>query len=96
MEEKETVEIVSKENEKETATSNTDKKSKKQNKKDEKKGPGFIAKHKAEFKKIKWPTRQELIKETVVVIFISLIVGAIIFGVDEVVQIGFSKILSIL
>lgn len=83
-------EIVSKE---ETTTPAKD--SKKDNK-PEKKGPGFFAKHKAEFKKIKWPTRQDLLKETVVVIFISLVVGAIIFGMDTVFRVGFAKLVDLL
>lgn len=72
------------------------KESKKSSKKDENKGPGFFAKHKAEFKKIKWPTREDLIKETVVVIIISLAVGAIIFGMDTVFKFGFTKLIGLI
>jgi preprotein translocase subunit SecE len=36
----------------------------------------------AEFRKIIWPSRNELIKQTVVVIIISLFMGAVIFGMD--------------
>lgn len=74
----------------------TVKESKKSSKKDENKGPGFFAKHKAEFKKIKWPTREDLIKETVVVIIISLAVGAIIFGMDTVFKFGFTKLIDLI
>ena len=56
----------------------------------EKKGPGFFDRHKAEFKKIKWPSRQELFKETVVVIVISLAVGVMIYAMDKVLQYGFA------
>lgn len=61
--------------------------------KNKKKGSGFFEKHKAEFKKIKWPTRQELLKETVVVIIVCLAVGVIISGIDAVLQFGFSAVL---
>ncbi len=76
---------------KESTASPKDKKNK-----GEKKGPGFFAKHKAEFKKIKWPTRQELLKETVVVIIISLAVGVVIYGIDTILQFGFGKLINIL
>lgn len=82
-------EIISKEE------ATTSKDSKKKNK-DEKKGPSFFDKHKAEFKKIKWPSRQELFKETVIVIIISLAVGAIIYGIDTVLQFGFGKFIDLL
>lgn len=92
MEEKtanESNEIVSNE------TTTTPVKDNKKNSKNENKGPSFFAKHKAEFRKIKWPTRQELFKETVVVIIISLAVGAAIFCMDQVFQFGFGKILGL-
>lgn len=54
---------------------------KKSNKKEAKKG-GFFKEHKSEFKKITWPTRKVLTKETITVIFISIIVGLIIFAYD--------------
>lgn len=85
-------EIVSKSD---VSSSDKDSKKKKSNK-DNNKGSGFFDKHKAEFRKIKWPSRQELFKETVVVIIISLLVGVIIFGMDTVFQFGFDKINDLL
>lgn len=38
--------------------------------------------HAAEFKRIVWPSRQEVIKQTITVIVISLIIGLIIWGFD--------------
>ena len=38
---------------------------------------------KIEFKKIIWPTKDELIKQTAVTLVVSLILGAIIFGLDK-------------
>lgn len=43
---------------------------------------GFFEQCKNEFKKITWPTRPVLIKQTITVIIISLAVGVIIFGYD--------------
>lgn len=61
-------------------------KAKKENKKtDGKKSfSNFISTYKAEFRKITWPNRQTLIKETITVVFVSLLVGAVIFGYDTV------------
>ena len=42
----------------------------------------FYTNIKSEFKKIIWPKRDELVKQTVIVIILCLLVGAIIFGMD--------------
>lgn len=42
----------------------------------------FFSLHKAEFKKITWPTKKELVRQTFIVLSLSIIVGAIIFGYD--------------
>ena len=52
------------------------------NNKNEHKKEGFFKSHKTEFKKITWPNKKVLVKETVTVIFISLIVGLIVFAYD--------------
>lgn len=67
-------------NEQSKNVSSDSSKTKKSDKK-EKKG-SFFADHKSEFKKITWPNRKVLTKQTITVIFISLIVGVIIFGYD--------------
>lgn len=36
----------------------------------------------SEFRKVIWPSRNDLIKQTVVVIIISLFMGVLIFGMD--------------
>ena len=51
----------------------------------------FYADIKSEFKKIVWPKRDELVKQTFVVIIICAIIGAVIFGMDSV----FSAVLKI-
>ncbi len=59
-------------------------------------GQGFVAAHKAEFRKISWPSREDLFKQTVTVIIISLIVGAVIFCLDSVFNFGFSALLDLM
>lgn len=54
----------------------------------------FYDKHMAEFRKIIWPSRQTLIKETVTVICLSLVVGAIIWGYDEVFSYLYSALVN--
>lgn len=77
---------------------NESKKQKKQpNKKNTK--PTFsetVADYKAEFKKIVWPTRQELAKKTVTVILTSLLVGVIVSCMDIVYSAGYDCILNLL
>lgn len=55
-----------------------------------------FADYKAEFKKIVWPTRPEVVKSTATVIVTSLIVGAIIFCMDTVFNAGYSAIIGLL
>ncbi|MBR2061747.1 MAG: preprotein translocase subunit SecE, partial [Anaerotignum sp.] len=50
----------------------------------------------AEFKKIVWPSRPEVVKKTATVIVTSLIVGAIIFCMDTVFNAGYSAIIGLL
>lgn len=71
------------ENNEKTSTKNENS-SKKQNTnvKDKKNGQSFFTSCKNEFKKITWPTRKILVKQTITVITISFVVGAIIFVYD--------------
>lgn len=43
---------------------------------------------KAEFKKISWPTKAALTKETIAVVFISVLLGVIITVIDLIVRTG--------
>lgn len=43
---------------------------------------GFFKNLKTEFKKITWPTKTQLLKSTLVVLVISLILGAFIWLID--------------
>lgn len=60
-----------------------------------KKQSHFFADHKAEFKKITWPTKKVLTKQTITVIFISIIVGVIIYGYDFIIDFTLQKLISI-
>lgn len=42
----------------------------------------FVTQTYDELKKVVWPTREELTKLTIIVLFISLIVGVYIGGID--------------
>ena len=55
-----------------------------------------VADYKAEFKKIVWPTKQELAKKTVTVILTSLLVGVIISCMDIIYSAGYDCILNLL
>ena len=70
------------------------KKNHKNNKK-EKKSSSFFSETKAEFKKITWPSRKVLTKQTVTVIFISIIVGAIIYGYDFLINFAIEKVVNL-
>lgn len=50
---------------------------------------GIYKTHLAEFKRIIWPSRDEVIKQTITVIFISIIIGLIIMGLDFLFEQGF-------
>jgi len=48
--------------------------------------------YKGEFAKITWPTRQEMVKQTITVIITCAIIAAVIFVMD----IGLNELLSLL
>ena len=78
-EEKKTTNPSEKNEVKKTAAKKTDKK-----KNDKKSLSEKAADCKAEFKKIIWPNRETVRKNTITVICTSLIIGVIIFGMDTV------------
>lgn len=49
---------------------------------------------KAEFSKIIWPTKATVVKQTVVVVIISVILGIIISLLDNVIQFGLDQIIG--
>lgn len=50
--------------------------------------PSFFSGVKAEFKKVIWPDKQSLLKQSVAVVCISVVVGAIITVLDFFIQYG--------
>lgn len=50
---------------------------------------------KSEFKKITWPDRKSLVKQTIAVIVITVILGLIIAGVDAIYKVGINWMLGI-
>ncbi len=51
---------------------------------------------KGEFKKIIWPNGKQLSRETVTVIVLSLLVGAIIVGIDWVFGFGYNHLVTLI
>lgn len=52
--------------------------------------------YKAEFKKIIWPSRSDIVKRTFTVVVTSLMVGVVIFCMDTVFTAGYSSIIGLL
>lgn len=52
----------------------------------------FIEGVQKEFRKVTWPTQQELIDNTIIVVMFTIIISAFIFGVDQV----YSTILDVI
>ena len=50
---------------------------------------------KGEFKKIVWPSRKDLIKETTTVIITSVIFGVIICGMDAILGLGYDLLMRL-
>ena len=57
--------------------------------------PGFWKNVKAEYKKITWPDRETTIKQSIAVVAISLVIGALIAVLDLLIQYGVNFITSI-
>jgi preprotein translocase subunit SecE len=52
----------------------------------------YVEEVQTEFKKVIWPTQQELIDNTIIVVVFTIVVSAFIFGVDQV----YSTILDVI
>lgn len=50
---------------------------------------------KSEFKKISWPDKETLFKQSTAVVIISIIVGLLITAIDLCIQFGVDKLLQI-
>ena len=67
---------------------------KKESKKEKNRIGAFIDSVKKEYKKIVWPTRDRLTKETIAVVVSSVILGIIIAGLDFLFRSGLSMIIK--
>jgi preprotein translocase SecE subunit len=80
------------------ATATEAKKPEKSAKSNDKKGfslSSWFNAHKAEFKRIEWPTKQEVAKETVIVLIMCFFLGALIFGMDTVLNYGYDALIKL-
>ncbi len=59
------------------------------------KKPSFFKGVKAEFKKISWPDKTSLLKQTIAVIAVSIVVGLIIVALDWIIRYGVNLLLSL-
>ena len=59
------------------------------------KKPSFFKGVKAEFKKITWPDKTSLLKQTVAVISVSVVVGLVIALMDFFIQYGVNILLTL-
>jgi preprotein translocase subunit SecE len=50
--------------------------------------PGFFKNLKAEFKKCTWPKKNELAKQSALVIVVSVLLGVVIAGFDWAIRLG--------
>ncbi len=67
----------------------------KKEKKEKAKKPSFFKGVKAEFKKTSWPDRESVIKQSVAVICISVVLGAVIAVLDFIMQYGVGFLTSL-
>ena len=49
---------------------------------------GFVKGVKSELKKVVWPTKQQLIKSTTMVIFLIVVFSVVIIGLDTLLELG--------
>ncbi len=49
---------------------------------------GFVKGVKSELKKVVWPTKQQLIKSTTMVIFLIVVFSIVILGLDMLLELG--------
>ena len=58
------------------------------------KGKGWFKGLKSEFKKIVWESREDVTRQTIAVVLISLVLGLIITLIDTALQLGIDKLIS--
>jgi len=55
----------------------------------------YIRNSREELKKVSWPTRQHVVRDTLIVIVISLAVGAFFAGADKIFELGFQQFITL-
>ena len=55
----------------------------------------FFKNVKAEFKRCTWPKKEDLINQSALVIVVSIVLGAVIAGIDWLIRLGIDKVLGI-
>lgn len=60
-----------------------------------KKKAGFLRSLKAEFKRVVWPEKDKIIKETTAVVIVTVILGVVIALLDFAIKTGLDKIIQI-
>ena len=58
------------------------------------KSKGWFKGLKSEFKKIVWESREDVTRQTIAVVLISLVLGVIITLIDTALQLGIDKLIS--
>ncbi|MBR6452798.1 MAG: preprotein translocase subunit SecE [Lachnospiraceae bacterium] len=58
------------------------------------KSKGWFKGLKSEFKRIVWESREDVTRQTIAVVLISLVLGIIITLIDTVLQLGIDKLIS--
>lgn len=58
------------------------------------KKPSFFKGVKGEFKKISWPSKDTLTKETIAVLVATVILGVVITVIDLIIRTGFSFVIG--
>lgn len=61
---------------------------------DKTKKPGFFKGVKSEYKKVVWPDKKTMLKQSVAVVSISIVLGLIIAVLDYIIQYGVSFLTS--
>jgi preprotein translocase SecE subunit len=55
----------------------------------------YVRNSRDELKKVSWPTREHVVRDTLIVIGISLTVGAFFAGADKIFELGFQQFLTL-
>ena len=56
------------------------------------KAGGFFKRLKAEFKRCTWPKRDELMRQSALVLAVSVVLGGVIAGIDWLIRLGLQAI----